>query len=391
MKQQYYEIRKTIKKFPDARYLVIFGERSNGKSYSALSYAVEMFYVSGFTKAFGYLRRWTDDVKQSNMQQVFKSLMCNDKGENEIEKVTGGKYNHVTYKSRKFYLDHIDSEGNIDDSVDTPLGYVFSLSESERIKSTGYPSIKFIIFDEFISEGLPMISEFTRFNSVLSTIIRNRDDVLIALLGNTINKYNDYFDEFRMDRARTQERGTVDVYTYQDDDGRNLVLVSEYADFPDRKVKKSNIYFAYNKENNQMIRTGAWSIGSYPHLTHFYKPKDIKEMYFISYKNQLFQCEIIKVRDIKENLIFQENSKVTGKNIVFTFIHPKTTDIKDFDKHILYQIDPSPHPNVRNNIAKPYDDISRFIWSFFTAKKVMYLNNSVGDAVFRFIEAVRYT
>ena len=384
-KQQYYDIEKTIKNYPDCKYIVVYGERSNGKSYSALKYCIKKFYQSGGTSSFGYIRRWTDDIKSSNMEQVFKSLRNNEKGDNAIAEVTKGEYNDVEYKTRCFYLVHKNEDGEIDKKCDEPVGYIFSLSESERIKSTGYPSIKSIIFEEFISEGLPMVNEFNRYMSVLSTIIRNRDDVIIMMLGNTVNKYNIYFAEFGFYKAKNQKKNTVDVYEYQCEDGSILKIACEYADMPDRKIKKSNIYFAFNNKN-AMITNGSWQIGSYPHLPYYYKPKDIKLMYFIKFDNEIFQCEIIKVIDNKDNkIIIPDGYKFSNRNVCFTYIHRKTTEIKTINDNIIYQQIVDSKPNIRRKINNCYDDISRFIYSFFTTEKVFYQDNEVGNAIESYI------
>lgn len=383
MKKQYYSFNDLVKKYPECKYYIVYGERSNGKSYSGHSYGVKEFYDSNFENSYAYIRRWTDDVKTSNMEQVYKNLISNDKGENEISKITNGEYNYVVYKSRAFYLAYRNPDTfEIEKIVDHVMCYVFSLSESERIKSTGYPDVKFIMFDEFIAEGLPMVNEFTRFTSVLSTIIRNRDDVIIALFGNTINKYNIYFTEFGLFKAKNQKKNTTDIYEYTDEDGQILKIACEYADFPDKKVKKSNIYFAFNKEKNKMIRNGSWQISSYPHLTNYYTPADIKLMYFIKFDNELFQCEIIKVKDNKDTRIDNRTDSVySNKNIVFTYIHRKTTDIKDMYDHIIFQQDYNPHNNIRRKINNPYDDIGKFIWNFFCTDSVMYQDNEVGNAI----------
>lgn len=383
-KQQYYDIEKTIKNYPDCKYIVVYGERSNGKSYSNLKHNTKEFYNSlttGDYRAFGYIRRWTDDIRSSNMEQVYKSLRDNEKHENAISEVTKGEYNDVEYKSRCFYLIHRNDDGEIDKRIDEPMGYIFSLSESERIKSTGYPTIKNIMFEEFISEGVPMINEFNRYMSVLSTIIRNRDDVLITMLGNTVNKYNIYFTEFGFYKAKNQAKNTIDIYEYATEDGKILRIACEYADMPDRKVKKSNVYFAFNNKN-AMIMNGSWQIGSYPHLPYYYKPSDIKLMYFIKYDNELFQCEVIKVRDTKENKIIQkDNETYSNKNLIFTYIHRKTTNIRDIHDHIVFQQDYDSHANIRRKINNCYDDIGRFIYSFYTTEKTFYQDNEVGNAI----------
>ena len=98
----YYSFKRTLSLYPDAKYYLIFGERSNGKSYSILEYALERFEESNYTEAFGYIRRWSEDVVSRLMMQVFKSLKCNDKNVNVISKITKGKYNEVLVKNKCF-------------------------------------------------------------------------------------------------------------------------------------------------------------------------------------------------------------------------------------------------------------------------------------------------
>ena len=38
---QYYNIRKLLHEYPDSHYYVVFGERSNGKTFSALDFCLE--------------------------------------------------------------------------------------------------------------------------------------------------------------------------------------------------------------------------------------------------------------------------------------------------------------------------------------------------------------
>lgn len=390
----YYNFEKLITAYPDALYYIIYGERSNGKSYSILRYLTKMFYESNFTKSFAYLRRWKEDITGVLMNQVFKSLKCNDLKKNVIEEITNKEYNDVIVKDRCFWLCHRTEDGEIDKIVDSqPLGYIFSLATSERIKSTGYPDVWFIFYEEFISEGLPMINEFTKFRSVLSTIIRNDDKVKIILAGNTIKKHNIYFNEFGLTRIKYQNPNTVDIYKYTDPDtidedgnSRILKIACEFADFPNRKLKKSNIYFAFNREKNKMIRNGAWDIGEYPHLEYYYKTSDIRLIYFIKFEDEIFQAEIIKVKDTKETRIFNDdNSIYSNKNVIFTYIHKKTSDIKLPYNHIIFQKEFDSHDNIRQDINNAYDDIGKFIRSFYITNKVFYQDNIVGDMINAFM------
>ena len=105
-KLKYYSLKRLLDLHPECLYYFVYGERSNGKSYSALEYTLEEFYNSGFTKSYGYLRRYTEDVRMSNMQQVYKSLKDNDNHINRIKEITNDEYNDVIYKNRCFYLAH---------------------------------------------------------------------------------------------------------------------------------------------------------------------------------------------------------------------------------------------------------------------------------------------
>ena len=44
---KYYDIRDTLRGYPNAHYYVVYGERSNGKTYSSLDYALDNFIKNG--------------------------------------------------------------------------------------------------------------------------------------------------------------------------------------------------------------------------------------------------------------------------------------------------------------------------------------------------------
>ena len=55
---QYYNTKRIDKK--DAVYNVIFGERSNGKTYALLKKGLENYVKTG--KQMAYVRRWKEDI-----------------------------------------------------------------------------------------------------------------------------------------------------------------------------------------------------------------------------------------------------------------------------------------------------------------------------------------
>ena len=90
---KYYSLNKILK--TNARYNIIFGERSNGKTYSVLDYAVKEYFKTGHQLA--VIRRWREDFRGVRGSQMFESLCKNGIGDNVVKKITKGKYDTIHY------------------------------------------------------------------------------------------------------------------------------------------------------------------------------------------------------------------------------------------------------------------------------------------------------
>jgi len=315
-----------------------------------------------------------EDFRGKRANQLFAPLVEN----HVIEKLSKGKYNSVKYYSQRWYLQHIEDKKENCFTDDTPFAYAFALSSMEHDKSSSYPKVRTIIFDEFLTRNIYLTDEFITFQNVLSTIIRDRDDAVIFMLGNTVNKFCPYFKEMGLTNIKTQEQGTIDVYTYGDTGLRVAVeFTGHKKDNPiPEPPKKSDVYFAFNNPKLQMIKHGAWEIDIYPHLPCHYVPKDIKYMYFIKFDDELLQCEIIRVVEPE-----------TKRKVSFTYIHRKTTEIKDNDgKYLVYQEGFSPLRNYKRRITRPSTDIEKLILSFYKNDKVFYQDNDVGEIVRNYLQ-----
>ena len=355
-KYKYYTLDKIDSR--NAHYNIIFGERSNGKTYAVLKRIAENYLKND--KDGAIIRRWQDDFKSKRGQMMFAALADNG----EIEKLSGGAWDHVDYYAGRFYMAcyQVDEKGmkkSIRD--DRPFCYAFALSAMEHDKSTSYPRVTTILFDEFITRDSYFNDEFILFMNTLSTIARLRKDIKIYMLGNTVNKYCPYFAEMGLTNIKQMHPGDIDVYKYGDSD---LKVAVEYADNANSKNKDSNILFAFNNPKLAMISRGAWEIDIYPHLPMKYNTNDILFTYFIIWQDDILQCEIIQTRDC-----------------VFTYIHRKTTEIKDPDTDIVFTTEFSARPNYYRNIKRSVDRLSKQINSFFSKYKVFYQDNEVGEII----------
>lgn len=79
------------------------------------------------------------------------------------------------------------------------VGFLVALSDYIRAKSRAYPNVEYIVFDEFLLEdGKYLTDETSKFLNLCDSIIRNRDNCKVYLLGNASSMLNPYFDFFKV-------------------------------------------------------------------------------------------------------------------------------------------------------------------------------------------------
>lgn len=351
---KFYSLKPILKR--KAVYNVIIGERSNGKTFACLKLALQNYFEKG--EQFAYIRRWSTDVKPARLNQLFASVI--DAG--FLEKLSNGNYQTIIYKSGRFYLANYNEEGKPIYSDTDVLGFAMSLNESEHLKSISFPEVTMIIFDEFLSNNY-LINEFMLFMNVISTIVRQRTNVKIFMLGNTVSKYSPYFKELGLTNVLKMKQGTIDVYTYGDS---KLSVAVEYCASLE-KSKKNNFYFAFDNPRLKMITGGSWELGIFPHKPCDFKKDDIKFVYFIEFNDQVYQCEIVFL-----------------PTQTFTFIHKKTTPIKPYSK--VYSLIPNPSYFYSTSIKRPKDELESKIYWYFANDKVFYQDNDVGNAIQNFLK-----
>lgn len=358
-KKVYYSLKEILKK--DAHYNLIIGSRSNGKTFAVLEYGVKEYIKNGGQLAI--IRRWQEDIRGKRATQMFDALVNAEDG-NHIMKLTGGEWCDVFYNAGRWYLARYNANGERE-HAETPFAYAFALSNMEHDKSISYSKITTIMFDEVLTRTNYLTDEFVLFMNVLSTIIRQRDNIKIFMLGNTINKYSPYFSEMGLSHIKDMKAGEIDVYKYGEN-GKLRVAV-EFAEAV-KGGKSSDIYFAFDNPKLQMI-TGkgdnVWEIDIYPHKPCKFTPKDIKFTFFIQFNDDTLQGEVVVMNQLR-----------------FIFLHRKTTEIRKPDKDLVYGTDYDIRPNYRRDITKPVYPVERKICELIKDDRVFYQDNEVGE-IFR--------
>lgn len=163
---------------------VLIGERGVGKSYGAKKFVIDQFLKKG--SQFIYLRRYDNEIKS-----VFEADTKNPHNFKDFFDDIRQNYpeHNLEAKNRKFYVD-----GNC-------FGFAKRLTEAQDLKSSVYQNVKTIIIDEYPIEKnkryyLP--NEGMIIMGIFDSIIRNRNDIRIFILGNAVEgiEYSPLFSFF---------------------------------------------------------------------------------------------------------------------------------------------------------------------------------------------------
>lgn len=156
----------------NAVFNMIVGPRGYGKSFWGKCWAIKDYLKRG--NQFIYLRRYKTDLK--TIDKFFDDII--------VEEI----FPEIEFKVK-------DKNLFINDEL---AGYAIPLSQAQSFKSTSFPLVDKIIYDEFILEkgGIHYIqgdNEPEVFIGFCETVFRSRENVKAFLLANSVTMNNPYF------------------------------------------------------------------------------------------------------------------------------------------------------------------------------------------------------
>ena len=193
----------------NALFNFVVGERGTGKTYQFKDWAISDFIKN--KNQFVYVRRYKTEFK--DIGNFFDDIM-KKYPEHEFSVAHG-----------KFYIDK------------EIAGFYIPLSTSITKKSVAYPNVNKIGFDEFILEKstlhyLP--NEVNAFLGLYETIARDRNNVRVMFMANSVTLINPYFLFFDLQVSKTKR-----FWTFKNND-----LVVELTDLEEFKQHKKQTRFA---------------------------------------------------------------------------------------------------------------------------------------------------
>lgn len=340
MKQRYYDLSNLLG--CGCYWMILYGMRSNGKSYSVKKYALEQAWESGVK--FVYLRRWSEDIKAKEVDTYFDDM--------DIKAITSGKYTGVTAYQGFFYFTYFEDDK---EKRGEQIGRYCSLNQSERYKSQVFKDYGIVIYEEFLTNKIYLGSndnpEPKQLMQFVSTVARDRN-IRVFLIGNTISRVCPYFSEWGLKGIMQQQPGTIDIYHLRGENG----VVDIAVENCEVVETKSKMFFG---NTSKQITSGEWEVNDCPKLLKPY-----------AFYNMLYEIDI-QYGEFKYIMQLLSDGETGG---TFVYIYPNTTGRK-IRRVItnIFNVDP-----MITNGLNPRIKAECLISECFRTGKVCYSDNLTG-------------
>ena len=201
---------------------IIITERGYGKSFSVKDYVIKQYKKN--KSQFLYLRRYENELKSVFEHTSVKEEMNKKDFFDDLKKFYPD--DKLCAKNKKFYIN------------DECFGFAKRMTESQDLKSATFNHVKTIIIDEYpIEKGrryyLP--NEGMIIMNIFDSIIRNRSDIKIFILGNAVEglEYSPLFLFFDLQLPY----GKKDIKLFKD----NMILLQYATNSEFRKEREQTL------------------------------------------------------------------------------------------------------------------------------------------------------
>ena len=235
---------------------IIYGERSNGKSYQVKHKKAVLKYLETGDR-FILMRRWKEEITTEKIEAYFSDV--------DIYNITGGDYNCITMYRKTLYLANYDVDSGKTIKGDK-IGYVVALSTEQNYAGASYLDVHDIIFEEFMSRSEYLPNEADKLMNFYSTVDRKRGTTRLWLVGNSISRVCPYLLDWDIANIiRTQKQGEIKekyLGTNTFDENNDEIMIKLAIEYCKDTGKTS---FAIGKHKD-MLNKGSWQSDPQPHL-----------------------------------------------------------------------------------------------------------------------------
>ena len=298
--QIHYNIDNIDKK--DANFNLIYGEKSNGKSYQVKhKKAVEHYLKAG--RRFILLRRWREDISNLWIEQYFADV--------DVAKLTNNKYNCISQYRKVLYFSIYDENTGKTQRIEK-IGYVMSLSTEQHMSSASFLDVDIIIFEEFMERGTYIPHEPYRLMIFYSTIDRKRGTTKIYMVGNSISRVCPYIKEWGLDNIfRNLKQGEIEVKEIQNEENKVKIAIEYCKSSGGKTMAIGNAA--------SMVDKGSWQTFPQPKLPKSYNEYNVLFRFGFQYKGFRFLCDYLEDKVLHETIFFIYPHQKEFRENIFVF------------------------------------------------------------------------
>ena len=264
-KGKYYNISNLLS--TEANYMMLLGERANGKSYQVKKTVLEAAYSQH--RWFVYLRRYQADIRTKAVSAYFEDMPIRD--------ITNGEYTGVMAYNGEIYFTTRDEDGDVKKGL--RIGRYCDLNDLERYKSWAFPDFDYIVYEEFITDSIYLNDEPIMLQQFVSTVARHRK-ITVFLIGNTLSRVCPYFGEWALDGVLKQKIGTIEIYHFHVDD----TVIDIAVEYCANANFENKMFFGHTAKQ---IVSGEWETKDMPKLPR--KQFEYEKVYEVLVEYQSFK------------------------------------------------------------------------------------------------------
>jgi hypothetical protein len=340
--------------FEHIRYCILMSTRKTGKTNTLLTMGLLSAWVYGTMIA--YVRQTEEMIDYRNIKSFFDVQLSN----NYVSIITGGEYSGIQIKGDYASFVHYDDKMKVD-KRSAPIMVFLSISKQASYKSSlNLPRCNMVLFDEFV--GSYGYNEYVEFNQLLSTIIRDKTEVMICMLANSISLYNPYLKELTIakDVKNLKQNESALIKTRK---GTSL-YIELIGDASPERQELNTLYFGFDNPKLSAITGGDWAVAEYPHIEREDRSIITKSIYLI-YSEQIVQFELVNNDRMGIHILAHAASKISEKSLLIFTI----SDIVD----------------MRYKFAFGSGKFCKTFWRLYDDHKIFYSDNEVGDIVEQYV------
>lgn len=337
------------------RYAIMMSTRKTGKTNTWLT-----FFLIAIWKYHGllvYLRQTEDMIEFRNIKSFFEVQLAN----NYISIMTGGEYTGVQIKGDYASFVHYDENLKVD-KRSAPIVFFASISKMEEYKSSlNLPNCIAVMFDEFISKNYKY-NEFVDFSQCLSTFIRDKIEVRIVMLANSISLHNAYLQELTISKEvrKLKQNESALIKTRK---GTSL-YIELIGDASPERQHLNTLYFGFDNPKLSAITGGDWAVADYPHIQREERKEICKSIYLL-YGDAILQFELVYNENMGSHILVHHATKINEKALIIFTI----SDILSY----------------KHKFAFGSGKFCKMIWRLYDDRKFFFADNELGDIVEQYV------